>query len=83
MTSGDYVCLNCGSVFSDPKRFVERHGLENPPYEEFEGCPEYGGGYVPAFTCDCCGEVITDEYMETDDGKRYCFNCYHIKSLGE
>lgn len=34
-----YICNDCGAVFTNPKIFYERHGLENPPFEEWHVCP--------------------------------------------
>ncbi len=34
-----YICTDCGYEFSTPKKHVDRHGLNSPPYEEFYVCP--------------------------------------------
>lgn len=34
-----WICLECGHVFEQPAEFVERHGLDRPPYERITGCP--------------------------------------------
>ena len=34
-----YVCKECGHLFEEPRKMVERHGLDSPPYEEFNVCP--------------------------------------------
>ena len=43
-----YICNDCGSTFSVAKMFVERHGLDGPPYEHFSGCPYCGGAFEDA-----------------------------------
>jgi hypothetical protein len=68
MIGGDermYVCLDCQHIFEEGKHYVEAHGLDAPPYEEFDGCPKCGGAYVEAKKCDCCGEYITGDYIKT------------------
>ena len=71
-----YVCLECREVFEEPIQWTETHGLEHGPYEEFSGCPYCHSTYTKARKCDCCDEWITDTYIKTDDGKRYCENCH-------
>ena len=78
-----YVCFDCGTLFSDPKRWVEAHGLPEPPYEEWYGCPFCGGTYTEAFECDNCGNYITDSYIKLEDGSRYCHECYCEFELGD
>lgn len=78
----EYICLECGSVFSEPHKFVERHGLDTPPFEEYYGCPECGGNYAPVMYCDHCGEVITGDYVRIQgEATCYCDKCYMVKSL--
>ena len=78
-----YICLDCLTIFDEPKRYIERHGLDTPPYEEFSGCPVCGGSYVPAIYCDSCGEAITGDYARVEaEGKCYCDACFLLKSLG-
>ena len=71
----ELVCVECGHVFSQPKRYMETHGLDTPPYELFNICPNCGGAFVRAKRCDCCGEVITGEYIKVNDGRCYCDDC--------
>lgn len=79
-----YICLDCLTIFDEPKRYIERHGLDTPPYEEFSGCPVCGGSYVPAIYCDGCGEAITGDYARVEaEGKCYCGACFLLKSLGD
>lgn len=77
-----YICLDCGRIFSQPKRFVETHGFTHPPYEEWYGCDYCGGSYAETYECDGCGKLITDTYVKIDDEK-YCQNCYTIVDFGE
>ena len=76
-----YVCLDCGDIFASPRRFVETHGFDNPPYEETNGCPSCGGAYAPTVECDICGKYITGDYIQTIDGAMYCDGCYTIKNV--
>lgn len=77
-----YVCLECGYLFKEPKRFTERHGLDSPPYEDWLGCPACGGDFAPIVRCDGCGDVITGTYvLISPTGERYCENCYKCKEI--
>ena len=76
-----FVCVECGTLFECPERFVETHNLDCPPYEEWDGCPRCAGAFIEAFRCHCCNEYITDSYIKTDDGKQYCTECYREREL--
>lgn len=76
-----YVCLDCGCLFDDPEAYTESHGLDSLPYETYSGCPKCAGAYVETVECDCCGEWITGEYVELDNGTVACYNCYIIKNI--
>ena len=78
-----FACLDCNKIFGAPKHYVESHGLDAPPYEEWDGCPNCSGAYAAAYQCDRCGEWIIDEYIKTKDGERYCGNCYRPMMLGD
>ena len=78
-----WICLDCGRVFEETKHYTETHGLSAPPYEEYDACPRCGGAYATAFRCDCCDKWITDTYVKTKAGERYCENCYMPMDLGE
>lgn len=78
-----YICLECGSLFDKPVYYREKHGFDTPPYEEFEACPCCGGAFTETYECDSCGEWITGDYVELNDGSRYCEECYCIKTIGE
>lgn len=75
-----YVCLDCGCVFEEPESYCEKHGLDYGPYEEWDGCPSCGGSYTETYRCDCCGEWITNDYVQIDD-ERFCDNCFTIHSI--
>ena len=78
-----FVCLECGKIFDEPEDYVEKHGLDTPPYEEFSGSPCCAGAYTEAHRCDCCDEWITGEYIKTSTGERFCDNCIRYYELGE
>lgn len=79
----EYICLDCNKTFSSPKRYVETHGLDTPPYEVFYGCPYCDGNYTRAYECDECGRYITGEYIRTASGQRICENCYNTYEIGD
>ena len=78
-----FVCIECGRVFEVPNKWTEHHGLDTEPYEHWFGCPTCGGAYTEAYECNCCGEWITDNYIKTDNGARYCSNCIRHMELGD
>lgn len=41
----NYVCLECEKHFHSPRHYIEKHGLDTPPYEEWYGCPYCSGAY--------------------------------------
>ena len=59
-----YICLDCGCIFENPRKYVETHGLDSPPYEEWSGCPSCGGVYTEARKCDGCEKWIDGEFVE-------------------
>lgn len=76
-----YLCLDCGRLFEEPKRCVETHGLDTPPYEVWDGCPYCSGGYVETKRCDVCEEWIVGEYIKLNDDTFVCDNCYEVMSV--
>nr|DAL08614.1 MAG TPA_asm: putative cytoplasmic protein [Caudoviricetes sp.] len=77
-----YVCLDCQKTFETPKYWMDKHGLDSPPYETWRGCPYCGGTYVEAMLCDGCGEPITGEYVEIfPEHEVYCENCFIMKDI--
>lgn len=75
------VCLECHAIFEEAEQWVERHGLDTPPYEVTYGCPYCGGAYVEAYKCDNCDEWITGDYIKINCD-RYCEECYTVYELG-
>jgi hypothetical protein len=71
-----YICLECGSVFSDAGRFIETHGLERGPYEHYCGCPHCGGGFEEAVECSICGEM----HPLSEDTNGVCADCIDSKA---
>lgn len=78
-----FICLDCGCVFDEPKHWIETHGLDSPPYEEWDGCPSCGGAYAETYKCDGCNDWLCGTYAETKNGNKYCENCYEIREVGE
>ena len=80
-----FVCIDCGKTFSEPARWTEDRGeyFGFPTCEEFVGCPYCYGAYAVAHQCDCCDEWISDDYIKTEDGRRYCNDCIMHMKLGE
>lgn len=77
------MCYECKHTFEEPKYWKETHGLDFGPYEKICGCPKCGGAYADSQKCDCCGNLIEGVYVITDDGNRYCEDCYHVAEFGE
>lgn len=63
--------------------YVEKHGLDTPPYERIAVCPNCGGMFCTATVCDGCGQVITSEYVRIMDGRCYCDGCFTMHELGD
>ena len=78
-----FICLDCGCVFDEPKHWIETHGLDSPPYEEWDGCPSCGGAYAETYKCEGCNDWLCGTYAETKNGNKYCENCYEIREVGE
>lgn len=78
-----FICIDCECLFTNPKHYVESHGLDTPPYEEYDGCPRCGGAYTEAYQCDECERWITGEYIKTTSGQRICENCYNVMEIGD
>jgi hypothetical protein len=77
-----FVCIDCGLLFEDPKHYTETHGLDTPPYEEWNGCPLCAGAYTTAYRCDGCDQWITEKYVKIG-ADRYCEECYDFVDLGD
>lgn len=76
-----YFCLDCEELFKESKIWVEKHGLDSPPYEEWDGCPFCGGRYIDAIFCDCCGNPIIGDYVTIVTGDNICENCFTLKNI--
>ena len=76
-----FVCLDCETLFYNPKCYTETHGLSSPPYEAWMGCPCCGGAYVETMRCDQCGNWVTGEYIKLKDGTVVCDQCYDINDI--
>ena len=78
-----YICLDCDNIFERPKHYVETHGFSSPPYEEWDGCPWCGGMYAETYKCDGCNDWIENDYVQLENGDRFCSKCYKLKEIGE
>ena len=76
-----YLCADCGEIFDTPKIYIEKHGLEYPPYETWYGCPYCSGAYVETLRCDVCGEYIIEKYIKLINGDIICDRCYEEKNI--
>ena len=75
-----YICLDCGETFEEPKRYTETHGLDSPPYEEWNVCPYCGG--ATTYKCDVCGKWIDGEFVEIlPNHEVYCDKCFDLKDI--
>ena len=84
MRYGHCICLECLRTFDQPDRWMESHGLDDPSYEKFSGCPYCGGAYSKTLFCGACGEPITGDYvLIPSSGVCYCENCYQLRTLGD
>jgi hypothetical protein len=76
-----YICLDCEKIFDFPELWTEKHGLDNPPYEEWWGCPYCGGMYVEAIYCDRCTKPIIGDYVHIITGENICEDCFTFKNI--
>ena len=76
-----YLCLDCGQIFEHSKHYVEAHGFDSPPYEEWNGCPACGGSFIDALQCSICGKYIRDDFIELKNGDIIGECCYELKSI--
>ena len=68
-----FKCLDCGRKFEYPDTRVEKHGLDGPPYEEWNCCP-YCGGDVKVYTPDKVAifkHTLRDAHCVFERGKEY------------
>lgn len=73
-----YVCRDCLSIFPWPNRYVDKHGLDELPYEVHYGCPICGGAYNHVYECTICGNYAIGDYVETSDGQIFCEDCFRV-----
>ena len=68
-----YRCENCGHLFEDGEQAVweERHGLDTPPYEKWDGCPLCHGDYEEVHQCQECD----DWHTEAELYEGWCEKC--------
>lgn len=78
-----FVCLDCCRIFQDSKHYVDHHGLDTPPYEEYDGCPYCGGVYAETYECAECDRWIIGEYIKLGNGDRICERCYITYEMGD
>lgn len=79
-----YFCSNCNSTFTDPTVYIEKHGLDSPPYEKLNVCPYCNCSDIfETKKCDICGEVITGNYIKLSNDMIICSDCYTKKSIIE
>lgn len=73
-----FYCLDCEKQFDNPKIHTEYGEFWGAGYSEITNvCPLCNGDLIQLTKkCDCCGEYITGEYIETRDKNCYCENCY-------
>jgi hypothetical protein len=78
-----YICNNCGALFETPVQYTETHGLDSPPYETWNGCPECLGSYAKTFECDVCNEYILGKYILVSNGMKICEECFTTNNIVE
>lgn len=82
-----WICTECRHIFDDDDVAIweesrgEYWGM--PCYEEVSGCPRCKGDYVKTYRCSCCDEWLEGPYIKTDNGKRYCSECFQDYVLGD
>lgn len=81
-------CLDCYSEFDDDDVAI------NHEYDDAWGsrldivtecCPFCRGECIIEIYhhCNNCDSVCTDDYIETKDGRFYCYDCYNIRQIEE
>lgn len=79
-----YYCGECNKEFVYPRKLIERHGLDSPPFEESECCPFCDStDFVPHIECDICGSAIQCDYVKLKTGERICDDCYTMRSVND
>lgn len=62
-----FQCVDCNKIFDRPAVRVETHGLDGPPYEEWNCCPYCGGD------CDVYKPTKVAIFLETLRGQGSVF----------
>lgn len=73
-----YYCPECGYEFESPKKVVEKHGFEEPPFEIYLVCPKCKSTsfHLKNTThCRCCGAKLTEGKVE------FCSETCKIKGM--
>lgn len=78
-----YLCLDCEKLFEEPYGYIETHGLNTPPYEEWSCCPKCRGAYVKTKRCSVCDEWIVGEFAELKNGMSVCESCFVVRDIGD
>ena len=66
-----YKCRECGCVFEEPRNWVERHGFEQGPFEEWSACPN-------CLSSDYGDEYIVNHEIETEEEENdQILTCLH------
>lgn len=81
-------CLNCHKEFDKEltDTACERGEAWGQPYTISYPCCPFCGSYeiIDEYNiCDCCGDVCKNNYIETNDGRYYCENCYTAKNIND
>ena len=66
-----YKCLDCKNIFDVPSKVCDTHGLDTPPYEKYDACPECAGAFEETSECDLCGF----EFGKSELGEGICEKC--------
>lgn len=82
-----HYCFNCERFIAEEAllHHTERGEFWGAEYSETtKVCPHCKEDVVYLTKrCSCCGEYITGEYIQTDDEKYYCENCYVKGDMSE
>lgn len=68
-----FRCVDCRRKFEHPDVRIEKHGLDYPPYEEWNCCP-YCGGDVEDYEPEMVAvfkHTLRDEHCVFEKGKSY------------
>lgn len=63
-----FYCVDCGHNFEKPKKSLERHNLNTPPFEKIYICPKCNSNNIKEKSiryCRYCGRTLkynTDKY---------------------